>query len=366
MLVLLPLLSLAAAPVAVADVVNPRAHHDGWVSDMAQVLPDDQEAALEGQLAALHRDLGVEIAVVTVGDVDAPTPRDFSTELFNAWGIGDVDANNGFLVLLVLDQRRIEMETGYGLEGVLTDGWLGRVRTERMVPAFKAGDYGTGLVRGVRAIDERLRANPTEARLGTEGRIPVADGAERRSAEDASGLHGVAWTAAKIGGGAGLLGLGGLGVVLYRRRRRRCPTCKVQMRKLCETEEDDHLTAGQQTEESVSAVQWSVYQCETCSFVRTFDSRRWISGYAHCPECLYRTRSSSSTTLKSPRVGASGLARVDEECAHCSYRSSYTRILPALSESSSSSSGGGYSGGSSGGSSFGGGSSGGGGGGSSW
>jgi TPM domain len=92
----------------------------------------------------------VEIAVVTVTGIDLP-PREFATGLFNRWGIGKAGADSGLLVLIVADQRRIEMETGYGLEPALPDGWLSALQHETMLPAFRSGDHGAGVEAGLAA-----------------------------------------------------------------------------------------------------------------------------------------------------------------------------------------------------------------------
>src|SRR4051794_35522876 len=125
-------LATVAGATTVADVPNPRPG-GGWVSDVAGALDPDQERALNDELSALDRDLGVEVAVVTVDSVDGETPKSFATPLFQRWGIGKAGADNGVLVLLVLGtERDVEIEPGYGLEGLLTDAWLWRMEDEAM------------------------------------------------------------------------------------------------------------------------------------------------------------------------------------------------------------------------------------------
>lgn len=136
----------AAAPalgMSVDQVPNPQRTDGTWVSDTASVISAHEERFLNTTIDDLEAKTGAEIAVVTVNTVDAPTPKDFATELFNHWGIGKAGDDSGLLVLLVLDERRVEMETGYGLEGVLTDGWLKRMQQDEMVPAFKNGWGGS-------------------------------------------------------------------------------------------------------------------------------------------------------------------------------------------------------------------------------
>ena len=154
-MVLAPLVAvLVVAVVGVADVPSPRPA--GWVTDQAGVLSPDEEAALDRTLDALHRDRGAEVAVVTVDDVPG-SPKAFATELFNTWGIGRAGHDDGVLVLLVVGQRRLEIETGIGLEAALPAAWLTELQMSRMVPAFKQGRLGAGLQAGVDGLALRLR-----------------------------------------------------------------------------------------------------------------------------------------------------------------------------------------------------------------
>jgi len=352
---LVPLLCTAAlaAPLRPADVPSPRLH-DGWVSDLAGVVDEAQEQQIDNQVTALQAELGAELAVVTVSEVEG-TPKAFATELFNLWGIGDADANNGVLVLLVVDARRVEIETGYGVEGILNDGWLGRMMDDAMVPAFKAGDLGEGLVAGVDAIDDRLRAHPEETRDGTGSAVPVGE-----EPEVDVWPHGLAAWA--VGLSAASPGFIVLGLVLAHRRRRRCPICKRQMDELSEAVDDAHLDEGQREEEQLGSVDYEVRVCPQHEIVVVIPKNRWGSGYVKCPSCGYRTSTRDTVTLVSATYTSGGEVEVTVDCRHCGHHAQSTHATPVLTRSSSSSSGGGYSGGSG----FGGGSSGGGGAGRSW
>jgi uncharacterized protein len=338
-----------AARLSVDEVPNPL-DAGGWVTDLAGVLPDDREAALNDYLERVHRETGGEVAVVTVHDT-IDEPKAFATGLFAHWGLGDAQANNGLLVLLVLDRRRVEMETGYGLETVLPDGWLGSMQAQHMVPSFKAGDYATGLEAGVKAAGERMRAHGGEVREGSGGAAPPGSGAVEQEA----------WILA--GGAAGGLGLFGVGGWWWvRRRARTCPTCNVMMEMIPEHEDDEQLSEGEQFEEQIGSVDYQIYVCPTCSFSKTLRVTKWFSGYSDCRACGHRALASTSRTLQAATYDHGGLVEVTESCTWCDATRSYTRSTPRLQRSSSrrsSRSGGG-------GRSFGGGRSGGGGAGSSW
>jgi uncharacterized protein len=358
-------LTLSAA-LSVEQVTNPRPG-GSWITDQAGIIPAETARRLDQRLSALERDLGVEIAVVTVRDIDR-SPKDFATRLFAHWGIGKARADNGLLVLLVVDQRRLEMETGYGVEAVLPDGWLAVMQNEAMVPAFRSGDYAGGIEAGLARIDQRLRAQPDEARgrgdlpapqplLGTGHSGPLAEWV----------MAGAALVAAGLGLAIFLIGR-------WRRRQRTCPKCQIQMRLLDEVEDDQHLDAGQRAEERLGSVDYRVYICGRCQHSKTVAHTRWFSGYSRCSACHYRTLSSGSVTLVSATYDHGGQVEVTEICHQCPHRRRYIRHTAALtppstSTSTSSSSSGSFSSSSSGGGSsgsFGGGHSGGGGAGSSW
>lgn len=89
----------------------------------------------------------------TIGE---EVPKEFATELFRYWGIGDKATNNGLLILLVKDQRRIEFEVGYGLEGVIPDMISNRIQQKAMIPNLKKGDYDAAVLEGVKMVANTL------------------------------------------------------------------------------------------------------------------------------------------------------------------------------------------------------------------
>jgi len=330
-------LLIASAFAATLDSVpNPRAQ-GRWIEDQAGVLSDAAEARMEARLTALHTDLDVEVTVVTVDDVDGD-PKGFATDLFNRWGVGDAKANNGLLVLLVMGQRALEMETGYGVEGVLPDGWLGTMQAQKMVPGLKAGDYDGGMEAGIEAIDARLRQHPDEAREGTRGEVSVGATAQRDEAPGAGAAVGVLGTA----------GAGGLIVFLAARNRRKkwhCRKCNTRLEQLDEEADDAHLDAGQRTEERLGSVDWIVRVCPKCDEIHIFDDGKWFSGYGRCEQCGYKTSRSQRTTLRHASYTEGGLVEVTTSCANCNHRSRNTYNTPRRQRTHSTGVGGGFGGG---------------------
>jgi len=368
-----------ALAISPDQVESPRAS-SSWVVDQADVLDDETEAFLNAEISRLEEETTVEVAVVTVDDTEL-TPKEFTTALFELWGIGKAGADNGLLVVMVIGQRRLEMEPGYGLEPILSDSWLGQMQAESMVPFFKDENYGAGLMNGVQRSAALLREHPLEARLGTRvSEVPKPAWPDPPPSEYGRGIprDEILLGSTAFGGFSLLAGL----FIIVRRRRRTCPDCGVYMPMLDEQADDAHLDAGQCTEERVKSVNWKVHACPTCDHVRSFRATRRFSGHKTCPKCDNRTRTTERKTLSSPTYTHSGSARVTDDCAHCSYHTSRSVILPrkqrpkpstsssssssSWSSSSSSSSYSSSSRSSSSSSSFGGGRSGGGGAGSSW
>jgi uncharacterized protein len=356
------MVALAWAASTPADIPNPRTNHK-WVSDTAGVIDPPAEAKMNQRLEALHKAYDVEIAVVTVRDV-VGTPRSFTTKLFNRWGVGAAETDRGLLVVQIIDKRRLEMETGYGLEGVLPDGWLGSMQAKRMVPYFKRGDHAGGLAAGIEAVARRLEGSGD---VGGDA-APKASGTPRGTPAPRPTILGLGIKAfvSLLAFLSGLVALA-LGFAWKKRREGLCPTCKVWTVLLDEVADDDHLSEGQQAEEMVQSIDWKVRVCPQCAGIRVMSSSRWFSGYVRCDSCGHKTGKESRVTLSPATYSSSGTGRVTVICVHCEHESSRTFTIPMkvrVQVSSSSSSGGGFSSG--GGGSFGGGSSGGGGAGSSW
>jgi uncharacterized protein len=151
--------------VGVDSVPNPRLISGSHVSDPDGIVGAEAAAAIERLLVELERDTGAQVAVVALDSIGQENLFNFSQALFEHWGIGDRQRNDGLLVLLVKDQRTVRMHTGYGLEGTLPDVVCKRIQDEAMLPAFKEGRYGDGLLAGLRAAAWILR-DPAQAERG--------------------------------------------------------------------------------------------------------------------------------------------------------------------------------------------------------
>lgn len=118
----------------------------GFVNDFAGALTADEHAELVGITSDLERLTGVELAIAVVQSVAPRDSKSYAVDLFAKWGIGKKGQDNGVLVLLAMQERRVEIEVGYGLEGRITDAAAGRLLDTYAVPEFREGRFGAGLV----------------------------------------------------------------------------------------------------------------------------------------------------------------------------------------------------------------------------
>jgi uncharacterized membrane protein YgcG len=168
--VLFPLVGLA---VEVKDVPNPRQINGTWVTDMAEMLDEPTKAQLNAAISQLERKNGTEIALVTVPETaPAASPKEFTTKLFNYWGIGKKGKDNGVLLLISKSDRRVEIETGYGMEAILPDAKVGNIINTEITPRFKQGDFKGGTLAGTKALVVAIE-NPQAAISTSQTFLPT-------------------------------------------------------------------------------------------------------------------------------------------------------------------------------------------------
>ncbi|MBM3942389.1 MAG: hypothetical protein FJ316_05605 [SAR202 cluster bacterium] len=151
-LLLLLALVLASAALAQAPLPQPVGH----VNDFAEVISSDVEKPLEDALRLFQEETTVELVVVTVPDLGGDTVEQYAVRLFNEWGIGKKDVDNGVLLLLGVQERSIKIEVGYGMEPYLTDGQVGRILDNDVLPDFREGNYSLGITKGMQAMAETI------------------------------------------------------------------------------------------------------------------------------------------------------------------------------------------------------------------
>ena len=121
----------------------------GRVVDNAGIIDAVTEAALTRKLADFETKSSDQIVVATIPSLDAEEIEPYATRLFRLWKLGRAKENHGVLLLVALNDRKMRIEVGYGLEGTLTNPHCKRIIEHDMVPAFRAGDFSGGISKAV-------------------------------------------------------------------------------------------------------------------------------------------------------------------------------------------------------------------------
>ncbi len=144
----------------------------GRVVDNAGVIDAATESALTARLAAFEAKSSDQIVVATVRALGGEAIEPYANRLFRAWGLGQAGEDNGVLLLVAVEDRKMRIEVGYGLEGTLTDLHSKLIIENTMVPAFRAGDFSGGISRAVDDIVMVLEGNAAELEARFERNQP--------------------------------------------------------------------------------------------------------------------------------------------------------------------------------------------------
>ncbi|WP_421190400.1 TPM domain-containing protein [Aeromonas enteropelogenes] len=227
--ILLPCLLLWTTALQAAPDFPPLS---GRVVDEASLMSRKQAHQLTQQLAAFEKRSGVQLVVVSIDSLQGETIEEYGYQLGRHWGIGQKGKDNGVLLLIAQDERKVRIEVGYGLEGALPDAIAANIIQTRILPAFKRGDMVAGIMAGSQGIMLALAGDyqPVETQQQDSGKGPGlfilmviamivihnlrggggggGSGRRRRSAYLAGGL-GAGSFGGRSGGGGGFSGGGG-------------------------------------------------------------------------------------------------------------------------------------------------------------
>ena len=135
----------------------------GRIVDEADLLTPDQEYQLTQRLEALEAASSRQLVIATVGSLEDYPIEEYGYRLGRHWGIGQSEANNGIILLVAPNERKVRIEVGYGLEPIMTDALSHRIIDEQILPRFRDNDYAGGIVAGAEAIIAQLQAPPEVA-----------------------------------------------------------------------------------------------------------------------------------------------------------------------------------------------------------
>ncbi|OON67844.1 TPM domain-containing protein [Hymenobacter sp. CRA2] len=217
------LLNLLTAPLRLAAqssdayltrIPDPKRLGETYVSNPDGILAAATVAELNTTLRALDQSGRAHIDVVVAQSIGEAVPKTAATALFNRWKIGDPTKNNGLLMLLVMDQRRVEFETGYGLEADVPDVVCYRIQQRYMVPALRAGQPDEAVRQGVAALIRQLGTGSFEEEAASGVTLGLTEDTAEAGSTDAE-LYPEAPTSSPLLPVFGTLLIGLAALVLY-------------------------------------------------------------------------------------------------------------------------------------------------------
>lgn len=360
-------LSLFAQTYSIETVPNPTKTDNGFISDPSNVIPLKDKVELNGIIKGIADSTTVEIAVAILPSIGKQVPKDFAHQLFNYWGVGKEDNDNGLLILLILDQQRTEFETGYGVEAILPDAICFRI-IETINPFFKHGDYVLGMKIALANIAERLiekeNLSYVKAKPKKESSIlfsiliaylclailPIIIFTYlnfrylreiRNSKYDLNNKHKAYATHLYFVSRIWLFLLPIPNLLFYifikrkiKRIRKTAPVSKKKgdvLTLVSETEKIDHLTQKQLKETKIGSVEYDVWANKDFSEVVVLNFDVPLSEYDLCKECNYRAiYKKSKRTIEQPSYTKVGLREDNYLCKNCDYQYTEQVELPVL------------------------------------
>lgn len=334
--------------VHVADRTRFLSNPDGIISASAQT-------EIDSTLARLRRSTSAEMVAVVVEDINGADIDTYATQLFNHWGLGKSDNNNGVLMLVALDKRKAVIRTGPGVEGVLPDGLCGRILRNEMFPAFRQGDYDAGLTNAINAVAARLgdpiaadevRSSQSDADYSTAGgsnpfhtyllfsavltvilaivvTVRVFQLKKKAPYDKYTAFEN--WRAPLL-----IVSFAGIGIPLvvtiplllamkyWRNRPRTCPNCGHKMVKIDEVHDNDYLTPAQDCEERIGSVDYDVWHCNDCGETDIFPFVNRAMPLVECDYCHARTaKLTGDRILVQPTVSRKGVGAKEFTCLNC-------------------------------------------------
>lgn len=363
MVLLLTTLSLSAQSVYKADEVPNvnKADRREYVSDPAAVVPSGVKNRVNMRLDSLRKATSIEFTVVVVPSIGDETIEDFSEEIFTSWGIGKKDKDNGVLLVLVPEDRKVRIETGYGVEGALPDIACKRIIQNAVVPAMREDNIGEALDASTKLISaaltdpsvaEELRSEQPDATGDEINTLPkevlfkfakivigivfifmlvmfIIDLITIRRRDNYS--KALAWRSHLTMYFLGALFSLGLGLPFallalffyrsYRTRRIKCDTCGTKMNRMSEEEDNKYLSLSQDLEEQLKTVDYDVWVCPKCGTIERIPYKERQTKYTECPKChTVAMHLKCDKIIVPPTTRSEGVGERIYECEFCHHQ----------------------------------------------
>lgn len=355
-------LPMAAQVYTPGELVNPNiANRYDFVCDPDRLLGEAVTDSVNRRLYSLRQQTSCEAVVVIVPSIGDEPIEDWCEQLFTRWGIGKKDKDNGVLLLIATEDHKTRIQTGYGVEGVLTDIACNNIIGRDIIPNMRDNNLD-GAVNDATAtmcaaltdpsVAEELRSEQPD---NYQGHITTIDrqvivqfveiivwlmfllglGLFCRDLWKSRKLTGhdraMMWRdhlktymlCAIFSLGAGLL-LWLLAFWMYRRartKRLKCPTCGAKMKRLDEEEDNEYLSASQDFEEKLNTVDYDVWACPKCGTLERFPYKTDQKKYTRCPACgTIAMKLKADTVLQKPTRYRDGAGEKIYECEFCHHQ----------------------------------------------
>ncbi|MDE5567729.1 MAG: TPM domain-containing protein [Muribaculaceae bacterium] len=359
LIVLFSFIAVIARSYKVEDIPNVHLQdRTRFISNPDGIITPAAQNSLDSLMSRLRRSTSAEMVAVVVEDIDGADIDTYANELFNLWGLGKKDNNNGVLLLVARDSRKAVIRTGPGVEGVLTDAACGRILRNEMFPAFREGDYDGGTLAAVNAVAARL--GDPEAAEEIRSREKDADFDDYSASDFLTGYLKISAMLTLVLGGVVLFKIislrkkspydkytafenwrapmliasfGGLGIPLlvtipllltmrfWRNRPRKCPNCGHKMVKIDEVHDNDFLTPAQDCEERIGSVDYDVWHCSNCGETDIFPFVNKSMPLVECDNCHARTaKLTGDRIIIQPTTSRAGLGQKEFTCLNCHHK----------------------------------------------
>lgn len=312
----------------------------GRVNDYANILDPEFAQSLENELRLHEEQTSNQVVVLIIPSLEGDDLEEFAFRTFNQWKLGQKDKDNGVLLLVAAQDRKLRIEVGYGLEGALTDVKSGRIIRNVIVPFFKAGEFADGVGAGASAI---IKAISTEYAAEGQDQQQTAPTRQDRQvqprpqpqprAEDSrhrSGGEHERYQSQKTGLSNFavfvfitllifvLMGLHYLQKHVFGRYRKRYGKSGEELEMLSEVEDDVYLSPGQNREEDIGSIEYDVWVSPDRKEVQVIPYKKRFKNFFKCPKCGYRTKYLHEVKKESVTLSGYDL-RKRFRCHNCSH-----------------------------------------------
>jgi len=168
----------AAVGANAQDTAKPAQVLTGRVVDAAGIIDPTARQQLTQKLADFEAKSSDQVVVVTVPSLNGEDIETYSNRLFRAWALGQRQENNGILLVVAPNDRKVRIEVGYGLEGTMTDALSSVIINGTIIPAFRTGDYSGGVVQGVDGILSVLSGDAAELEARAKRNVQTSSGSD--------------------------------------------------------------------------------------------------------------------------------------------------------------------------------------------